>query len=91
MSVKLEKIHSVEIPAADLKDGQIAVITSWSNNFQVVWKTYIGCVVQRYKQSLVVIGENSRKGWANFFDCSSVGCYVQILENGTALIIENNK
>jgi hypothetical protein len=56
--VKILDYKTPDIPLSKLKDGQIAVITSW------VHKQYLGLVIQRYHNDLFMIGKAD--GWNNF-------------------------
>ena len=71
------------IPVSELKDGQIGVITEWTNNY------YIKTIIQKNQFVLIVIGGKCGDGWGKI--PTSEDCRVRILEDGTELIITNNQ
>ena len=79
-----EKNKDNSIPVSELKDGQIAVITEWSNG-----EDYIGLIIQKFMCSLITIGKNHSGGWDK--TPTSKDCRVRVLEEGTELIITNNQ
>lgn len=71
-----------------MRDGQIAIIRQWIAN------SYIGDIVQRVGNQLIVIG----KPWGNSFpdifnvkQCNLPNCLVQTLSDGATLTITNNQ
>ena len=76
-----DKVNSVCI--SEMKDGDIAVITSWSI------EGYIGRVVQRYHNFLLTVGANSGSGWNEYFrDANTIPRnQVRILEKGETLVV----
>lgn len=89
MSVKLKNPVTLDQPAYNLLDGQIAVITRWSVN------RYIGRIVQRYGNNLVSLGRPVAKSWPGFFnegnpvtrDTLGYTFRCKVLEPGTELVI----
>ena len=80
--VKLKQEYKENsIPVSELKDGQIGVITEWNNN------DYIGIIIQRAGIFLFSLGGLHR--WESIPIAKY--CRVRVLENGTELIITNNK
>jgi len=69
-----------DIYVGELKDGQIGIITEWGRHTQ-----YIGRIIQRYKDSLVVLGEQSENGWYSIPIDNDYR--VRILPKGTKLEI----
>lgn len=77
------------IPVLDLRDGQIARITSWT------YTSYIGQIVIRNQDDLIAIGPNGDR-WTNLFNTLKDPvqqniCRVKILPNGTLLKVEDNE
>jgi len=84
--LKLKKDKPSDICVADMKDGDIAVITKWSCG------GYIGYIIQRYKDFLITVGSRSGKGWGEYFKPGdtfkrSEDCRVRLLEPGEELIV----
>ena len=81
--LKIKK-DSNAISVYDLKPGDIAVIIKNPG------MNYVGKCVQRYKDSLVVLGE--KNGWDDFYTAynnTEVNRFlVKVLPSGTELIIE---
>lgn len=83
-------IRSVEeeqpkgIWVGDMKDGDVGVIIAWSTG-----ATYSGRIIQRYKDSLFVVGMSSGEGWSIFkLDCYlSDTCRVRLLEKDEKLVV----
>ena len=69
----------------DMQDGDIGVVVVWSDG------RYLGRIVQRYKDHLLVVGEQSGREWDTIFN-SGLGrwedCHVRLLEKGETLIVE---
>ena len=78
-----------DIPLVQMQDGDIGIITQWCE----IDSDYVDMIVQRYKDSLVVLGESSGRGWASLFspdifsDSKYTNCRIQILQSGTELIV----
>lgn len=72
-----------DIPVTDMTDGQIAVVTQWTDD------AYIGEIVQRFGLYLLQIGGGINEGWGEFFLISRnrPDCRVRILPKGTKLEI----
>lgn len=91
MSVKLVgDLPPPYIKVKDLPEGKIARIVKWGNNTDC---KYIGDIVQRWGDNLVVIGETRCNSWPGWFDHNSLDpaeYLCEILPNGTTLKIENN-
>lgn len=84
MSVKLKNQEEKRgIPAYDMKDGQIGVIVNSVDN------NGIRRIVQKYGRNLVSIGLKSPMSFIIME--RSEDLRVEILPNGTELIIENNQ
>ena len=72
------------ICVSDMQDGDIGVVVMWSRN-------YLGTIVQRYKDDLLVVGRNSGKGWSKIFNMGYARweeCRVRLLEKGEMLVVE---
>jgi hypothetical protein len=75
------KTSSSPILSHDMKDGDVGVITEWSEN-----NHYIGRIVQRFGQDMVALGMNSRKGWCGWFTMAcQKDCRVRLLQSGDVL------
>ena len=87
--IKLEEKETPEgIWAGDMKDGDVAVIISWSDSFD--YNTYPGRIVQRYGTQLITIGMGWGQGWSRGFyrQCGfSEACRVRLLEKGEKLVV----
>ncbi len=59
--IKLQNKQKDTICVSELKDGQIAEIVLWANVI------HIGKIVQRYGDSLVVIGSTRGDSWPSCF------------------------
>jgi hypothetical protein len=68
-----------------MRDGQLAKITVPHDNFLV------GMIVQRVYNDLRVVGQPGQDGWSNLFKTEGYGMMVEILKNGTYLVVENNE
>lgn len=65
--MKLQLVEADDsIPAGEMKDGDLAVITEWDG------LDYKGYFVQRYGNDLVSISKPKKSGWINFFCITSV-------------------
>ena len=60
--MKLVSKIPTEIEITNMRDGDIGIITKWPN------EDHIGEIVQRFGNSLVVLGKWARSGWPKFFD-----------------------
>jgi len=69
-----------DIYVGELKDGEIGVITVWGRHY-----SYVGKIIQRYGDCLVVLGEQSGDGWSS--TPKDNNCRVRILPKGTKLEI----
>ena len=88
MSVTIRDGNEKIIHVSKMQDGQIGEIVSW------LAFCYVGKIVQRYGDNLIVVGEGFDESWANLFEENSTlpkDCRVQILSNKTALIICDNE
>ena len=93
MSVRLEtEERDNTIPARDMRDGQIGVITLWSDNPKC---SYVGRIVRmrtsdradgRYLQDLTKPSD----GWCNVDELGGTE-RVRVLPNGTRLVVEDNE
>jgi len=84
--LELKNKKTDEIHVSKMKDGDIAVITRW------LVGSYVGRVVQRYKNCLLTLGEGSGKGWGEFFSYQQTKDkdyedYVRILKKGEVLVV----
>ena len=72
------------IPASQMNDGDIGVITSWNA------LDYIGRIVQRYRDLLITVGSPSGNGWERYFRSNDTKprCRVRLLEKGETLVVE---
>jgi hypothetical protein len=80
------KLHTIKpddsIHVSQMKDGEIAVIVSWS------YPEPVGQIVQRYDECLVALGGTWGKGWSMAFEDDGIKntkCRVKILPPGTLL------
>lgn len=84
--IKLKKQCSAFKKAADMKDGEIAVITVWSG------PNYVGRIVQRYGNNLVSLGMGCSHSWSEAWGIDKNifidGCLVRTLAPGDELVIE---
>lgn len=92
MSTELVNKVDDSIFALDLKDGQIAVTTSWS------YSNYIGSLVQRYKDDLICIGLDNTHSWKNVYNMIDrnantpwLSCKVRVLKDGELIKVINNQ
>lgn len=78
---RLVKAIDVDVCIQDMQDGQVAIITQWTN------RDYIGRIVQRYNDALITIGGT----WGDSFTGLFTGgkrnedCKVRILPKGTQI------
>jgi len=78
--IKLKlKEESEGIRVDKMKDGDIGVITAWGCN-----KSYLGQVVQRYRDTLIVIGTAEQHNW-NIYDTPDYR--VKLLKKGDKLVV----
>lgn len=84
MNVRLvEKPVDKSVPLAEMKDGDMGIITNWT------YDSAVGTIVQRYKDALISVGKVSGNSWSGIFpDNDSLPCRIRILEKGETLIIE---
>lgn len=70
-----------------MRDGQIGVIRRWADN------VHIGEIVQRYGDTLIVIGKGWSDSWVDIFKTNKplCNCHVEILPNETTLTIQANQ
>jgi len=62
----IEEIKDNSISVSEMKDGQIGVVTQWSR------VGYVGMIVQRHGESLILLGGKEVDAWSNYkcgFDC----------------------
>lgn len=77
-SEKRNTIHPFE-----LKDGEMAIITEWIFN-----QSYLGEIVQRFGEDLIVIGKPSKHSYLNFFNNKKItNQQVRVLTVGTQIEI----
>lgn len=72
------------IHVSELKDGDVAVIVSWTNDL------YIGIVVQRHDKNLISIGCDSGCSWPGLLDIKKdkhLNCKVKLLPPGTEIVL----
>lgn len=81
--VKKEKLEGIW--AGDMKDGNVGVIVAHPNS----GCGYLGKVVQRYDDDLIVIGMSHGNGWGSIFNACllSKGFRVRLLEKGEMLVV----
>ena len=87
MSVTLNKKEELSgIHVNDMEDGQIAEIVSWTSH------DYKGRIVQRYRDTLLTVGERSDHGWEGYFRGGRfhTNCHVRLLEPEETLTIKEN-
>ena len=71
------------ISMSNMRDGDIAVIVSWSDN------SHKGEIVQRYKNNLIRLGRPAGQGWGDVFERPfTQNPLVAILPVGTQLEID---
>lgn len=78
--MKLLKPVDGSINLHDMKDGEIAQITRNGDNL-----SYIGAIVQRYKNILITLGGHSESSFPAIFYCLVGHTRVKILHPGTQL------
>lgn len=87
MSVEIVDREVNDISIDEMNDGEIGVITKWGD-----YPKYIGSVIQRYNDILIVIGEHSDKSFSTCYDDGDNTNYrVRILPTGTLLKIVKDK
>jgi hypothetical protein len=80
--MKLVDSQYNDVAIAAMQDGDIAIITKWSDS------QYVGRIVQRYDMHLVTLGQPSGQSWTNFRSlAASDQVRVRILPPGTKLEI----
>jgi hypothetical protein len=81
--MKIIEEPSSAVHVSLMRDGDIATIVSWPH------KHYSGRIVQRYRNILITIGEDSGQGLGSLFDSKGdlTNCLVRILPKGTKLEI----
>ena len=84
MMLQLKQINDGSIPAIDMKDGDVAVITRWLGGM------YLGRIVQRHNNDLISLGAIFKCRWHNYFiinpHISTENC-VRILKEGEILVV----
>lgn len=80
--MKVIKEKSSDIRLLDMKCGQIAVVTQWDTDVSVV-----GEVVQRYKDSMIILGTSAGECYPSIFIAEHVTHRVRILDKGTQIEI----
>ncbi len=93
MSVKLKTSANGTVHLSEMRDGQIAVITSWDQD------SHVGNVVQRFREALIRIGYGWGTSWPHAFTPGVKGfstaafpqCRVKILSDGRELIVTDNQ
>lgn len=85
MPVELSGKEVSDVHASAMRDGQIAVITRWD------FDKYIGRIVQRFGNDLIVIGLDKGNAWSGLM-CVPIPapCRVRILADGETLTIKDN-
>lgn len=86
MSVSLQQpLRDSSIALDDLPEGKIAVITEHLS------PSYVGDVIQRWGNHLIVVGADSRHSWLNWYGPSAVrdatNYRCRVLEPGTAIVV----
>lgn len=78
----LETENDGSIPAIELKDGQVAIITECNAEGN------LGPIVQRCGNNLITLGGERNNAWYGLFcDPSTINCRVRILPPGTKLVV----
>ena len=82
--LKLTSNENDSVCVSEMKDGDIAVVTSWQIS------SYIGEIVQRYRDFLLVLGADSGKGWNEYFLNPNISLHnqIRILKKGETLVVE---
>lgn len=70
------------IPACEAREDRVYVITSW------LIPSYIGNVVIRHKNALIVVGGGDTKYWGNITSIPT-DCVLRELQDGETLIVKN--
>lgn len=83
--VELKSEIADGVPVSEIRDGDIAIILEWAGA-----SCHYGKIVQRYKDSLITLGEASGEGWSNGFKKweDRKDLLVRILPKGTELVID---
>lgn len=78
------KSKAREVLLGDMKDGEVAEVIYWFND-----EVGTGEVIQRYKNSLIVIGKHSDECYPILFDgCKELDlAKVQVLNSGAEIIL----
>lgn len=93
MKVVTENPPGISVQA--MCDGDVAIITQWGTVPDHT-TDHVGKVVQRYNDSLIVLGQTAGKSWPGLFkpfevqvsiDISWDDCRVRVLDKGTILEI----
>lgn len=80
---KLKTEKTTDIPVHHLKDGQLAVITSWREP-----SSNKGDIVQRYEDVLITIGKDNNKSYLSVFNYDIEDCRVRVLEPGELIEVQ---
>lgn len=87
MTCKVLSSVMEDIPVAEMQCGQIGVITKWDAPI-----TPTGKVVQRFKNSLIVLGEYHGSSYSDVHDPAQYpGCYVRLLPPGAIIEVQRCK
>lgn len=77
----LVKGATFDIPVQDMKDGELAVVTTWGPYTE----ERRGLVVQRVEKMLLRIGKPVGKSWTGILDSYQTECRVRLLEVGETI------
>ena len=83
-----------EIPVSEMKDGDVAVITHWTNSVVSKKDHYVGTIVQRFYNDLVRLGAPGESCWTGFFDNTTInsGIYrVRLLTSEDTITVANKE
>lgn len=80
---KLKTEKTTDIPVYNLKDGQLAVITSWA-----ICPSKRGEVVQRYRNTLITVGKDSGRAYPTVLENLDEDYRVRVLEPGELIEVQ---
>lgn len=83
MGAKVKGYADDTIHVSELKDGQVAVITSWNDG-----EDYKGLIIQRYSDAFISIGNRTGLSWSTRITKEKFPeCKVKVLPPGTEIIL----
>ena len=83
-----------DITVSEMKDGDVAVITHWTNSVVAKKDHYVGTIVQRFYNDLIHLGCPGESCWTGFFDNTTInsGIYrVRLLTSEDTITVANKE